>query len=94
MSEDQQGRPRADPQARESARRFVEGLSEEEIMLLRLRDELYEGRWDDMLADLNDRLQGKPYVFKLAHRIQDDIQRIERLSRFEKQHGVDLAEYL
>ena len=76
------------------AKRFLESLGEEEIMLLRLRDELYEGRWDAMLADLNDRLQGKPYVFQLAHRIQDDIERIERLSRFERQHKVNLAEYL
>jgi hypothetical protein len=75
-------------------RAFVAGLSEEEIMLLRLRDELYGGRWDAMLADLSDRLQGKPYVFKLAHRIQDDIERIERLNRFERQYSVDLAKYL
>jgi len=76
------------------ARQFIATLSEEEIMLLRLRDELYGGRWDAMLADLNDRLQGKPYVFKLAHRIQDDIERIERLNRFERQHNVNLAQYL
>jgi hypothetical protein len=80
--------------ADERARQFVASLSEEEIMLLRLRDELYGGRWGAMLADLNDRLQGKPYVFKLAHRIQDDIERIERLNRFERQYTVDLAKYL
>ncbi len=84
----------AEARAAEAARAFVRGLAEEEVMLLRLRDELYEGRWDAMLADLNDRLQGKPYVFKLAHRIQDDIERIERLARFERQHGVDLASYI
>lgn len=78
----------------ERIRQFVSSLGEEEVMLLRLRDELYGGRWDAMLADLNDRLQGKPYVFKLAHRIQDDIERIERLNRFERQHNVDLAKYL
>jgi hypothetical protein len=78
----------------ERAKEFVSTLSEEEIMLLRLRDELYGGRWDAMLADLNDRLQGKPYVFKLAHRIQDDIERIERLNRFERQCNVDLAKYI
>ena len=76
------------------AKRFVASLGEEEIMLLRLRDELYDGRWDALVADLNDRLQGKPYVFQLAHRIQDDIERIERLSRFERQHKVNLASYV
>jgi hypothetical protein len=80
--------------ADEQARTFVANLTEEEIMLVRLRDELYDGRWDAMLADLNDRLQGKPYIFKLAHRIQDDIERIERLNRFERQKGVNLADYI
>ena len=80
--------------APERAKQFVASLSEEEIMLLRLRDELYDGRWDAMLADLNDRLQGKPYVFKLAHRIQDDIERIERLNRFERQNNVNLAKFI
>jgi hypothetical protein len=80
--------------AEERARQFVATLSEEDIMLLRLRDELYDGRWDAMLADLNDRLQGKPFVFKLAHRIQDDIERIERLNRFERQNNVDLAKFI
>jgi len=90
-----QGPPRTSgAEAEEKAKRFVAGLAEEEVMLLRLRDELYDGRWDVMLSDLNDRLQGRPYVFKLAHRIQDDIERIERLHRFERKHGVNLAEYL
>jgi hypothetical protein len=94
MGEESPAQPQAGTGAHEAARKFVQGLSEEEIMLLRLRDELYDGRWDSMLADLNDRLQGKPYVFKLAHRIQDDIERIERMNRFERQHGVNLAHYL
>jgi len=73
---------------------LVASLSDEEVMLIRLRDELYDGRWDAMLADLNDRLHGRPYVFRLANRIQDDIKRIEKLHRFERQHGVNLADYL
>lgn len=60
-------------------------------MLLRLRDELYEGHWDIMLEDLRDRLQGRAYIFKLVNRIQDDIERINRLSLFEEKHKVDLA---
>jgi len=73
---------------------FVRKLNDKEIMLLRLRDELYGGRWDIMLGDLNDRLQGRPYIFKLASRIQDDIERIQRLSRFEREQGVDLARFV
>jgi len=84
--------PQTDTDQRVKA--FVSGLVEEEIMLVRLRDELYDGHWDMMLADLNDRLQGRPYVFKLAHRIQDDIERIEQMHRFEREHNVNLAQYL
>jgi hypothetical protein len=94
VAESERTEPALRPNADERARQFVATLSEEEIMLLRLRDELYDGRWDAMLADLNDRLQGKPFVFKLAHRIQDDIERIERLNRFERQNNVDLAKFV
>lgn len=94
MAEPERIEPALRASAEERARQFVATLSEEEIMLLRLRDELYDGRWDAMLADLNDRLQGKPFVFKLAHRIQDDIERIERLNRFERQNNVDLAKFI
>jgi len=49
---------------------------------------------DAMLVDLNDRLRGKPYIFRLASRIQDDMARVERLSRFEREKGVNLARLL
>lgn len=71
---------------------YVSRLSEEHKMLLALRTHLYGGSWDPMLDDLHNRLAGKPYIFKLAHRIQDDIQRIEEMRKFEAEHQVDLAE--
>lgn len=73
---------------------FVESLTDEDKMLLRLREELYESRWEDMLADLNDRLRGRPYIFRLASRIQDDLARVQRLSRFEREKGVNLAKLI
>ena len=73
---------------------FLRSLTEEDKMLVRLRQELYEGRWDTMLTDLNDRLHGRPYIFKLASRIQDDMARVQRLSRFERDQGVNLAKLL
>lgn len=73
---------------------FVESLADEDKMLIRLREELYEGRWDAMLADLNDRLHGRPYIFRLASRIQDDMARVQRLSRFEREKGVNLAKLI
>ena len=74
--------------------KFASGLSPDERTLVTLRDELYGGSWEQMLGDLRDRLKGKPYIFKLVNRIQDDIARIEKLSEYEKKHKINLADYL
>jgi len=63
-------------------------------MLVVLKRELYEGSWDEMVADLKARLEGRPYIFKLAHRIVDDLERIDRLRDSEGQFGVDLSDYV
>ena len=76
----------------DEVRRFVLGMSSEETMLVVLKRELYEGSWDEMVADLHARLKGRPYIFKLAHRITDDLDRIERLRRFERSAEVDLSD--
>jgi hypothetical protein len=73
---------------------FVAGLSDEHRMLVVLKAQLYGGTWEPMLDDLQNRLEGKPYIFKLANRIKDDIGRIEQMRKFEEQHKVDLAEYV
>ena len=73
---------------------FVRGLSEESRMLVVLKAQLYGGSWEPMLDDLRNRLSGKPYIFKLASRIQDDVSRIEQMLEFETEHNVDLAEYI
>jgi hypothetical protein len=73
---------------------YVNSLSEEQRMLIILKRQLYGGSWEPMLEDLENRLNGKPYIFKLANRIQDDIERIEQMRLFEKEQDVDLAEYV
>jgi hypothetical protein len=73
---------------------FVKGLSNEHRMLIVLKAQLYGGTWEPMLDDLRNRLAGKPYIFKLANRIQDDIERIEQMQKFEDEHKIDLAEYI
>ena len=73
---------------------YVNRLSEEHKMLVALKSQLYGGSWEPMLDDLRNRLAGKPYIFKLVHRIQDDIERIEEMRRFEAEHKVDLADYV
>ena len=73
---------------------FVAGLSDEHRMLVSLKAQLYGGTWEPMLDDLQNRLEGKPYIFKLVNRIKDDIERIEQMRKFEEQHNIDLAEYV
>jgi hypothetical protein len=74
--------------------KFCAGLSADERTLVVLRDELYNGSWDQMEGDLQDRLKGKPYIFKLVNRIQDDLARISKLRDYEKKHKVNLADHL
>jgi hypothetical protein len=78
----------------DQVRPFVDRMSGEQRMLLVLKRQLYDGSWDEMVADLKARLEGRPYIFKLAHRIVDDLERIERIRQFERQHGVDLADFV
>jgi len=73
---------------------YVDRLSDEHKMLVALKSQLYGGSWEPMLDDLRNRLAGKPYIFKLVHRIQDDVQRIEEMQKFEAEHKVDLADYV
>jgi len=73
---------------------YVKTLSEEYRMLVVLKAQLYGGSWEPMLDDLRNRLTGKPYIFQLANRIQDDIERIEQMRKFEQDHNVDLADYV
>lgn len=73
---------------------FVAGLSDEHRMLVILKAQLYGGTWEPMLDDLKNRLAGKPYIFKLANRINDDIERIEKMRKFEEEHNIDLTEYI
>ena len=82
------------PLVEEFVKDYIEKLSEESCMLIILKAQLYEGSWEPMLDDLKNRLKGKPYIFKLANRIQDDIERIEQISQFESEHNIDLADFV
>lgn len=73
---------------------YVKSLTNEQKMLVVLKKQLYGGSWQGMLDDLNNRLDGKPYVFKLANRINDDIERIKQMIDAEKLLAIDLADYV
>ena len=73
---------------------FFHSLTAEEEHLLIIRDFLYNGDWADVIKDLHSRKSGKPFVFKLNTRIDDDLIRIKRLRDYEKVHEVNLGYYL
>ncbi len=85
---------RSDKNVEKTVADYVDRLSEEHKMLVALKSQLYGGSWEPMLDDLRNRLAGKPYIFKLVHRIQDDIERIEAMRKFEVEHEVDLGDYV
>ncbi len=72
---------------------YFRTLSREEQHLLALKDLLYEGSWEEMMINLRARKAGKPHVFKLEIRIDEDLLRIEKLRAYEADTGVDLARY-
>ena len=73
---------------------YITHLSEECRMLVILKSQLYGGTWEPMLDDLNNRLKGKPYIFKLVNRIKDDIVRIQKMKDFEEENNIDLADFI
>ncbi len=88
------GKNGVDAAVSKAASDYVAGLSNEHRMLVVLKKELYEGTWEPMLDDLQNRLTGKPYIFKLVNRIKDDVDRIEEMRRFEAENNVDLGDYV
>jgi hypothetical protein len=73
---------------------FAGGLSREERLLIEIRDELYEGSWQSLIEDLIARRERKPYVIKLATRIDDDLARIEKIEKYEKEHEINLRDFV
>ncbi len=78
----------------EPLRRFMDRLTDEQKLLLVLKRELYAGDWAAMIQDLRHRLEGRPYVLRLAARIEDDLARIQAMRQLEHHYEVDLADFL
>jgi hypothetical protein len=38
-------------------------------------------------------LKGRPYIFKLVNRIEEDLERIETLRSYEDKHKVNLRDF-
>jgi hypothetical protein len=47
-----------------------------------------------MLQDLKDRIEKRPYIFKLSSRIESDMSVIGKMQRYEREHGINLRDCL
>ena len=72
-------------------------LTEEQRMLVDLRDVLYEGSWEDFRSDLKARQESRPHVFDVvpaSPRLKGTIERhlrvINELDCWERAHGRKL----
>ncbi len=72
-------------------------LTDEQRMLVGIRDTLYEGSWDDFAHDLIARRDAKPHVFDilpatdtLRETIAAHLAQIDRLRRWEQTNGITL----
>ncbi len=73
-------------------------LTDEQRMLLRIRDTLYEGSWEDFVRDLRARAQGRKHVFEtvtaspcMKATIASHLGMIDRMRAWEARHGRSLS---
>lgn len=69
-------------------------LTEDQRLMVIIRDELYDGSWQEMEKDLRDRLNGRPVIEKLVNKIERDLAYIEELRSIEKEDGINLTTIL
>ena len=72
-------------------------LTDEHRMLLRIRDTLYEGNWEDFIRDLTAKSEGKPHVFEtvpaspeMKATIDRHLRLIRDMRSWEEQSGDPL----
>ena len=69
-------------------------LSQQDKVLIICNYQLYDGDWDAIERDLRERLAGRPFVLKLGQRIKEDLKRVKRLRKIEKQYEIKLGDYV
>ena len=76
------------------AKEFISSLDQSVKVLIILRDELYEGSWDLMIKDLQSRLKGEPFIYKLANQIDADMQSITKIRAFEEKNSLNMGKFI
>lgn len=69
-------------------------LTNDHVMLLHIRDTLYDGQWQDFVDDLESRAEGRPHVFEtvpqsptMRDTIQGHLGLIVGMRAWEAKHG-------
>jgi len=78
---------------------YVASLSSGEKLLIDIRDELYEGKWEQMKEHLQNRLRDKPvpdesHMPQLFQRVTNDLESVIKMEAYEIRYGVNLADYI
>jgi len=71
---------------------FVKTMQPHERVLVDLKDLLYEGSWERVVADLVAANDKKPYIYRLSNAIDRDLKAIERLRVYEAKHNISLSQ--
>ncbi|MGB2984596.1 MAG: hypothetical protein WBE26_01825 [Phycisphaerae bacterium] len=73
-------------------------LTDEHRMLLRIRDTLYEGSWEDFARDLRARAEDRPHVFEtvpvssqMKATIASHLAMIDQMQGWEAEHDRTLS---
>jgi len=73
-------------------------LTDEHRMLLRIRDTLYEGSWEDFVRDLRARARGRPHVYQIVPdsptikaAIESHLDMIAKMQAWETRHHCTLG---
>lgn len=83
-----------DPELDVAPEIFLSRMEPYERVLVELKEKLYEGSWDRVLADLRARKDGKPFLYKLSQTLARDMAAIERMRAYELRKGVELSKLL
>jgi len=67
------------------------GLALEVRRLVAAVKVLYAGHWEDCAEDIRRRRAGKPYIFRLALDLQDELEWLHRLQAYEVARGEPFA---
>jgi hypothetical protein len=94
LSDAAMGASGADPSLDLPPGTFVKNLEPFEQVLVDLKDLLYEGSWDRVLADLRAAKENRPHVYRLSNAIERDLKAIERMKAYEEKHQVSLSKLL